>query len=109
MPANQPNELSEIFDLDRRQLITRLTANIETCLRDIQTAQDDLKEIIASAREAQVSAREIAAMKQVAKLRMKDQVDEARGKLAALQRVGDAVGVDLFNWMDAEAEPQPEA
>ena len=107
MPATEkPNDLSEIFDLDRKQLITRLTANIETCMRDIQSAQDDLKEIIASAREAQVSAREIAAMKQVAKLRMKDQLDEARGKLEALQRVSDAVGVDLFSWMDAEAQPE---
>jgi hypothetical protein len=96
------NDLSDIFDLDRTQLISRMTANFESCMRDIQTAQDDLKELVASCKEAQLSPLEIGAMKRIASLRMKDQAGAAREKLEALSRVGKAVGLDLFDWADAK-------
>ena len=100
----KPNDLAEIFDLDRTQLIARMTGNFENCLRDIQTAQDDLKQLVASCKEAQVSPREIEAMKTIARLRLKDQGGAAREKLAALKLVGKAAGYDLFDWADATGE-----
>ena len=97
------NDLAEIFDLDRSQAIARMTANFENSMRDIQTAQDDLKELVASCKEAGLSPLEIGAMKQIATLRLKDQGGVAREKLAALKRVGKAAGYDLFDWADSVA------
>jgi hypothetical protein len=94
----KPNDLSQIFDVDRSQLVARMTSNFENCLRDIATAQDDLKELVASCREAGIGPNEIAAMKMVARVRMKDQAGAAREKLEALDRVGKAAGLDLFDW-----------
>lgn len=111
MPASRDgekaprNDLSWIFDVDRSRAIARMTANFENCLRDIQEAQDDLKELVASCREAQISPLEIAAMKQIATLRLKDQTGAAREKLQALSRVGKACGLDLFTWADAKEPP----
>lgn len=94
-------DLAEIFDLTREKLVGQMVDNMEQCMRDIQTAQDDLKEIVAGAREAAFSARDVTAMKTIARLRMKDQGGAAREKLEALQRVSHAVGFNLFDWADS--------
>lgn len=95
-------DLGEIFDLDRKGLTAQLVTNMEQCLRDAQSAREDLKQVIASAKEAQFSRKDIAAMRKIANLRMKDQLTEAREQLAALERVGQAVGFDLFRWADKQ-------
>ena len=102
--GRKPNDLSEIFNLDRSQAIARMTGNFENCLRDIQTAQDDLKELVASCKEAGIGPHEIAAMRRIARLRLKDQGVVAREQLAALNRVGKAVGYDLFDFADAAGQ-----
>jgi uncharacterized protein (UPF0335 family) len=106
MPQSKPEDLNEIFDLDRKKLTGKMVDNIEQCMRDVQTAQDDLKEVIASCREAHFSPNDIAAMKTIARLRMKDQGADAREKLAALERIAEAVGFNLFDWADQEAPPK---
>lgn len=94
-------DLAEIFDLDRKRAVRTLVDNMEQSLRDIQTAQDDLKELVSSAREAAFSARDIAAMKTIARLRLKDEAGAAREKLEALERISEAVGFNLFDWADS--------
>lgn len=101
-PSN--SNLSEIFDLDRKGLTKQLVDNMEHCLRERDAASEDLRQIVASAKEAQFSRRDIEAMKTIAKLRMKDQKGAAQEKLEALQRVGNAVGFDLFGWASAQEQ-----
>ena len=100
-PENTPEgqrDLFRLFDLDRSQLVSTLTSNIEVALRDIDNARTDLKEILAGCKHAGFTPREIGAMKRVARLRKDDKLPEAQEELAALERVGDAVGFPLFEW-----------
>ena len=41
-------------------------------------------------------------MKKIAKLRLDDKASEAREQLSALERIGRAVGFDLFDWAAAK-------
>ena len=100
---SERNEFSEIFNLPRKSLTAKLVADMEQCLRDAHSAREDLKQIVASAKAAQFGRREVEAMKKIAQLRMKDQLTQARDQLAALERVGHAVGFDLFRWADEQA------
>ena len=101
LPRPGANELAEIFDLDRKDLYARMVSQIEQCLRDIDSAREDLKQIMASCKEAQISRSEIAAMRKIAQLRLNDQIGRAREELAALQRVGNACGLALFEWAES--------
>lgn len=94
-------DLGEIFDLDRKGLTRQLVDNIESAMRDIENAREDMRQIVAGAKEAQFSRRDIWAMKEIAKLRLKDQKGSAQEKLEALERIGQAVGFDLFDWAAA--------
>lgn len=98
---NDPDDLSEMFDLDRKKAIATLVGNMEQCLRDVQDAQEDLKQLSASAKEAGFTVKDVSAMKRVAKLRLDDDVVQARKDLERLQRIADAAGVDLFSWAKA--------
>lgn len=71
-------------------------------MRQAEAARDDLKEILAEAKEAEFGRRDIEAMKKIAQLRLRDMREEAAGKLAALRRIGDACQFDLFGEADAE-------
>ena len=102
-------DLAEIFDLDRSALITRLVGTMQQSMRDIAIARDDLKEIVASCLEAQLSRREIDAMKTIAKLRNDDKLGAAQEKLEALERVGKAVGFDLFAWAEVKRDDSDKA
>ena len=53
---------------------------------------------MAQAKEAQFSRRDVEAMKMIAKLRLDNKLGEAAEKLEALERVGQAVGCNLFAW-----------
>lgn len=70
-------------------------------MREADAAREDLKQIVADAKEAEFSKRDVEAMKKIAKLRKDDQKGRAQEQLDALRRVGTAVGFDLFEWADA--------
>lgn len=103
---SSPNETprkdwSAALDLDRKTATRSFVERIEECMRAQQSAADDLKEVIADAKGAEFSVRDVDAMKTIAKLRLKDQRGRAQEKLEALSRIGRAVGFDLFDWADA--------
>lgn len=94
-------DFAKMFDLDRTTLTKSMVNDMERCLRDAATARDKLKEVLASAKEAEFSPRDIEAMKKIAKLRLDDKKARAQEQLEALDRVGKAVGFDLFDWAAA--------
>lgn len=95
----EPNrDFNKMFDLDRTTLIKTLVDAMEVAMRDADAARDELKEIADRCREAEIGPRDIAAMKRIAKLRKDDKGSEAKEQLAALEKIGRAVGFDLFDW-----------
>ncbi len=101
-PSETPRKnWTEALDLNRTTATKSFVDRLEECMRQQQTAADDLKEVVADAKEAEFSVRDIEAMKKIAKLRLKDQLGRAREQLDALERVGKAVGFDLFDWSDS--------
>lgn len=99
-PEDEPprRDFERMFDLNRSSVIKGFVDEMEGRMRDIETAQGDLKAIVESAKEQEFNPNEIKAMKKIAKLRLKDQRGEASQELAALERVGKAVGFDVFDW-----------
>ena len=91
-------DLHKMFDLDRSTLIKTMVDRMEQCMREADAARDDLKELLSECREAEFGPRDIAAMKKIAKLRKDDKGGDAKEQLEALQRIGRAVGYDLFDW-----------
>jgi hypothetical protein len=87
-----------VSDQNRTTLTSDLVDQMEEAMRSIQGAQEDLKAIAETALEHEFTAREVAAMKAIAKIRLKDKKIEAKEKLEALERVGKAVGFDLFDF-----------
>ncbi len=98
MPDDGHRDLGKLFDLDRSTLIKNMVARMEACLRQAEAARDDLKEVVAECVEAEFRKHDIAAMRKIAKLRLADKAADARDQLAALERIGRAVGLDLFDW-----------
>ena len=97
--AGEPKrDFAKMFDLDRTTAIKNYVDSMERCLRDAQTARDELKEVCADAKEKEFSPRDVEAMKKIAKLRLEDKKGAAQEQLEALERIGKAVGFDLFNW-----------
>jgi uncharacterized protein (UPF0335 family) len=91
-------DFAKMFDLDRSTLIKTLVDAMEQTYRDTDAARDSLKEIVSQCRAAEFPPRDIIAMKRIARLRKDDKGGEAREQLAALERIGHAVGYDLFDW-----------
>ncbi len=89
---------SKTLDLDRTTITREFVNRMETCMRQVQDAQEDLKQVIADAKEAEFKPRDVEAMKKIAKLRLKDQKGRAQEQLEALDRIGRAVEFDLFDW-----------
>jgi uncharacterized protein (UPF0335 family) len=85
------------FSLNRTTAISSFVDRFESCMRDKEAAEDDIKEVAAEAKEAEFGPDDIQAMKLVARLRVKDQTTKARDKLAALRRVASAVQLTLFD------------
>ena len=88
----------QVLDLNRTTAIKSYVDRMERCLRDIDAAREDLKEVAREAKEAEFSPRMVKAMNKVAKLRKDDKKGAAQEELAALEAVGKAVGFDLFSW-----------
>lgn len=95
-------DFAKMLDLNRSSLTKGLVDEMEARMRDIETAQADLKAIADTAKEQEFTPREILAMKRIARLRLKDKKAEAQVELAALDRIGKLVGFDLFDWADVE-------
>lgn len=101
MPDDMPErDFAKLFDLDRTQLIKSMVDRMEGCLREAEGARDDLKEIVAECAKAAFRKHDIAAMRKIAKLRLQDKRGDAAEQLEALERVGRAVGFDLFDWAE---------
>ena len=96
-PASKA-DLNEIFDLDRKKLTRQLVDRFEQCMREADQAKADMRELVDECKEAAFGPKDIAAMKKIAKLRKEDKRGDAQEQLAALERISDAVGFDLFNW-----------
>lgn len=104
-PSEAPKpDLNAIFDLDRKKLTRQIVDQMEQAMRDIDAAREDLKQIVASAKEAAFSPRDVEAMKKIAKLRKDDKGGAAKEQLEALERIGGIVGFDLFGWAARNAE-----
>lgn len=102
--ADEPKrDFAKIFDVDRTALTKNMVDRMETCMWEQQAAADDLKEVVAECAEQEFSKRDIEAMKTIAKLRLKDKKGAAQEKLEALERVGKAIGFDLFDWAGARS------
>lgn len=94
-------DFAKMFDLDRTTLTRSMVDRMEQCLRDAETARGDLKEVVEQCKEAEFGKRDIEAMRKIAKLRLDDKKGAAQEQLEALERVGKAVGFDLFSWASA--------
>ena len=99
--SETPRDFERMLDLNRTQLTRDIVEQMEGAMRRQQSAAEDLRAIVASAKEQEYPVRDIAAMKQIARLRLQDKCSEASDKLEALQRIGKTVGVDLFEWAGA--------
>jgi uncharacterized protein (UPF0335 family) len=91
---------SATLDLDRKTITRNFVSRMEECMRAAEVAAEDLKGVLAEAKAAEFGPRDIAAMKKIAKMRLKDQGGAAREQLEALSRIGKAVAFDLFDWAD---------
>ena len=90
-------DFERMLDLGRSTLIRDFVDEMEARLREIDTAQVALKEIVEAAKRQEFTPSEAVAMKKIARLRMKDKKAQAQQELEALERVGIAVD---FNVMD---------
>ena len=89
---------NKALDLDRSTLTKNMVDRMETCLRSVQVARDDLAEIVAECKEREFGPNDIRAMKKIAKLRLDEKLGDAQEQLAALERISAVVGFDLFAW-----------
>ena len=97
-PGEHPAfDFVEMFDLQRTTLTGSMVDRMEACLRQAEAASDDLKAVVAECRTQEYRSTDIAAMKKIARLRLKDRIADAREQLAALQRVSRAVQIKLFD------------
>ncbi len=100
LPNEKKPDLSEIFDLSRHKAVANFVQRFEELMRQKDSVQQDIKELAAEAKDQLFSPLEIKAMQDIAKLRKDDKSNAAAEKLAAIRRVSNAMGMDLFAWSD---------
>jgi len=100
MSDDPPRDFERMLDLNRSTLIRDLVDEMEVRVREIDTAQVALKEIVEAAKRQEFTPSEAAAMKKIARLRVKDKKAEATQDLEALERIGQAVDFNVFDWKD---------
>lgn len=102
-PSDAPRrDWAKTLDLDRTTIIKNYVDRFEQCMRDAEMARDAIKDLTIEVKAQEFSPRDISAMKKIANLRLKDQVSRAKEQLDALQRIGRAAGVDLFDYAAGE-------
>ena len=87
--------------IDRQGLTKSFVERLADCIITAKVAADDMKMVLDEAKGEDYSARELAAMKTVAKLKADGKEAQAKAKLAALDKVSRAVGMSLFDWSDS--------
>ena len=81
-------DFERMLDLDRSTLIRDFIDEMEGRMREVETAQAALKEIAEAVARQEFPPRDVAAMKKIARLRLKDQKAAAQQELEALGRIG---------------------
>jgi hypothetical protein len=94
-------DFKQMFDLNRTTLTRDMVERYYDAMMRKEVAADDIKVITAAAKEAEYKPVDIAAMKSTARLKVTGKIAEAREKLEAMERVSDAIGMDLFSWSTA--------
>jgi hypothetical protein len=95
------SDVSNTSETNRSALIKNFVDEMEDRMKTIEIANDDLKMLAKSAKDQDFDADEVAAMKQVAKLRLKGNGAKAKAKLEKLQQVSEAAEFDLFSFAGA--------
>ena len=103
--ADPPRDFERMLDIDRSTLIKDFIDEMEGRMREVETAQAALKDpglrrgrrVEAAARQ-EFSPRDVAAMKKIARLRLKDQKAAAQQELEALGRIGKAADFDVLDF-----------
>src|SRR3954471_21280385 len=93
--ADPPRDFERMLDLDRSTLIRDFVDEMEGRMRKVEGAQAALKDIVEAAARQEFTPREVAAMKKIAQLRLKDQKAAVQ---QALERIGRAAGFDVFDF-----------
>lgn len=102
IPNEKKPDLSVMFDLSRDKAVKSYVDQFENLLRQQAALRDDIRDVSGAARDHMFSPAEIRAMKTIAKWRMDDKIAGAMNQFAALRRVSNAVGADLFDWADGQ-------
>jgi hypothetical protein len=92
------HDWTETLDLNRTTLTRDMVDRFLDAMQRQQIAAEDIKVIAADARVQEFTKQDIAAMRQIAKLKLNDKRDEAQEKLEALERISKACGYDLFDF-----------
>jgi hypothetical protein len=95
--AGEPKrDFERMLDLNRSTLIRDFVDEMEARVREIDTAQVAQKDIVEAAKRQEFTPSETAAMKKIARLRMKDKKAQAQQELEALERIGIAVDFNVM-------------
>ena len=99
-PPNGTNsrDFERMLDLDRSTLIRDFVDEMEGRMREIESTQAALKDIVAAAARQEFPPRDVAAMKKIARLRLKGQKAAAQQELEALGRIGKAADFDVLDF-----------
>ena len=104
-PNDPPRDFERMLDLDRSTLIrdfkpapAQAGDEMEGRMREVETAQAALKEIAEAAVRQEFPPRDVAAMKKIARLRLKDQKAAAQLEFEAIGRIGKAADFDVLDF-----------
>jgi len=103
--ADPPRDFERMLDLDRSTLIrdfkpapAQAGDEMEGRMREVETAQAALKDIAEAAARQEFPPRDVAAMKKIARLRLKDQKAAAQLEFEAIGRIGKAADFDVLDF-----------
>ena len=96
--ATPRRDFERMLDLNRSSLIRDLVGEMEARLREVESAQVAVKDVVEAAKRQEFTAKEAAMMKKIARLRLKDKGAEAAQELETLARMAKATGFPLFTW-----------
>jgi uncharacterized protein (UPF0335 family) len=96
--ADPSRDFERMLDLDRSTLIRDFVDEMESRMREVESAQAALKDIAEAAVRQEFPPRDVAAMKKIARLRLKDQKAAAQQELEALGRIGKAADFDVLDF-----------
>jgi uncharacterized protein (UPF0335 family) len=106
--AHPDRDFGKMLDLNRSSLTKNMVTRMEECMRAADIARDDLKEVVAECVQAEFGPLDIAAMKKIARLRLRDQQNTAKDQLRSLQKIAEAVDFNLFDWAETQLRPAAE-